>query len=29
MKLPVVSGVELVKAFRKIGYELDAQHGSQ
>jgi predicted RNA binding protein YcfA (HicA-like mRNA interferase family) len=28
MKLPVVSGAEAVKAFRKIGYELDAQHGS-
>lgn len=28
MKLPVVSGVEAVKAFRKIGYEFDEQHGS-
>ena len=28
MKLPVVSGVEAVKAFRKLGYEFDAQHGS-
>jgi hypothetical protein len=25
MKLPVVSGVEVVKALRKIGYELDHQ----
>jgi predicted RNA binding protein YcfA (HicA-like mRNA interferase family) len=28
MKLPVVSGAEVVKVFRKIGYELDEQHGS-
>ena len=28
MKLPVVSGTEVVKAFRKLGYELDEQHGS-
>jgi predicted RNA binding protein YcfA (HicA-like mRNA interferase family) len=28
MKLPVVSGSEAVKAFRKAGYELDEQHGS-
>lgn len=28
MKLPVVSGSEAVKAFRKLGYELDGQHGS-
>ena len=28
MKLPVVSGSAAVEAFRKIGYELDAQHGS-
>jgi predicted RNA binding protein YcfA (HicA-like mRNA interferase family) len=28
MKLPVVSGTEPIKAFRKIGYELDEQHGS-
>lgn len=28
MGLPVVSGAEVVKAFRKIGYELDEQHGS-
>ena len=28
MKLPVVSGNEAVKAFRKVGYEFDAQHGS-
>jgi predicted RNA binding protein YcfA (HicA-like mRNA interferase family) len=28
MKLPVVSGSEAVKAFRKIGYEFDEQHGS-
>jgi predicted RNA binding protein YcfA (HicA-like mRNA interferase family) len=28
MKLPVVSGAELVRAFRKPGYELDEQHGS-
>lgn len=28
MKLPVVSGIDVVKAFRKIGYELDHQTGS-
>ena len=28
MKLPVISGVEAVKALRKIGYELDHQTGS-
>ena len=28
MKLPVVSGVEAVRAFGKAGYELDEQHGS-
>lgn len=28
MKLPVISGSEAVKAFRKLGYELDEQHGS-
>jgi predicted RNA binding protein YcfA (HicA-like mRNA interferase family) len=28
MKLPVVSGKELMRAFQKIGYELDAQQGS-
>lgn len=28
MKLPVVSGSEAVKAFRKLGYEFDEQHGS-
>lgn len=28
MKLPVVSGNQAVKAFGKIGYEFDAQHGS-
>jgi len=28
MKLPVVSGSEAVKAFRKVGYESDEQHGS-
>jgi predicted RNA binding protein YcfA (HicA-like mRNA interferase family) len=28
MKLPVVSGGDAVKAFRKAGYELDEQHGS-
>jgi predicted RNA binding protein YcfA (HicA-like mRNA interferase family) len=28
MKLPVVSGGEAVKAFRKLGYEFDEQHGS-
>ncbi len=28
MKLPVISGAEAVRAFRKAGYELDEQHGS-
>lgn len=28
MKLPVLSGAEAARAFRKIGYELDGQHGS-
>ena len=28
MKLPVVSGSQAVKAFGKIGYESDVQHGS-
>ena len=28
MRLPVVSGTEAVKAFRKAGYEIDEQHGS-
>lgn len=28
MKLPVVSGSGAIKAFGKIGYELDEQHGS-
>ncbi len=28
MKLPVVSGNEAVKVFRKAGYEFDEQHGS-
>jgi predicted RNA binding protein YcfA (HicA-like mRNA interferase family) len=28
MKLPVVSGSEAVKAFQKVGYEFDVQHGS-
>jgi len=28
MKLPVVSGAEAVKAFGKMGYEVDEQHGS-
>jgi predicted RNA binding protein YcfA (HicA-like mRNA interferase family) len=28
MKLPVVSGSEAVKAFGKVGYEFDVQHGS-
>ncbi len=27
-KLPVVSGIETVKAFSKIGYEIDHQTGS-
>ena len=28
MKLPVISGGDAIKAFRKLGYELDEQHGS-
>jgi predicted RNA binding protein YcfA (HicA-like mRNA interferase family) len=28
MKLPVVSGSEAVRAFRKCGYEVDDHHGS-
>ncbi len=28
MKLPIVSGIELVKALSKIGYEIDHQTGS-
>ena len=28
MKLPVVSGGDVVKALRRLGYELDEQHGS-
>ena len=28
MKLPTVSGAEAVRAFSKIGYVFDAQHGS-
>lgn len=28
MKLPIVSGLDAVRAFRKAGYELDEQHGS-
>jgi len=28
MKLPVVSGTEAVKAFGKVGYEVDEQQGS-
>jgi predicted RNA binding protein YcfA (HicA-like mRNA interferase family) len=28
MKLPVISGSEAITAFRKVGYELDEQHGS-
>ena len=28
MRLPVVSGSDAIKAFRKIGYEFDEQHGS-
>jgi predicted RNA binding protein YcfA (HicA-like mRNA interferase family) len=28
MKLPVVSGIEVVKALTKVGYELDHQTGS-
>lgn len=28
MKLPVVSGAQVVKALQRAGYEFDAQHGS-
>jgi predicted RNA binding protein YcfA (HicA-like mRNA interferase family) len=28
MKLPIISGMEAAKAFRKVGYELDEQEGS-
>ena len=28
MKLPVVSGSDAVRVFRKLGYEFDEQHGS-
>ena len=28
MKLPVISGSDAVRAFRKVGYEFDEQHGS-
>jgi predicted RNA binding protein YcfA (HicA-like mRNA interferase family) len=28
MKLPVISGTDAVKAFRRIGYQLDEQEGS-
>ena len=28
MKLPVVSGADTVKAFRRLGYEVDEQEGS-
>jgi predicted RNA binding protein YcfA (HicA-like mRNA interferase family) len=28
MKLPVVSGASVIKAFQKLGYEVDEQHGS-
>ena len=28
MKLPVVAGSDAVKAFRRVGYEFDEQHGS-
>ena len=28
MKLPVIAGDDAVKAFRKIGYHFDEQHGS-
>jgi predicted RNA binding protein YcfA (HicA-like mRNA interferase family) len=28
MKLPVVSGTDAVRAFRKLGYDVDHQHGS-
>jgi len=27
-KLPVISGMEIVKALRKLGYEIDHQTGS-
>jgi predicted RNA binding protein YcfA (HicA-like mRNA interferase family) len=27
MKLPVVSGNDAVRVFRKLGYEFDVQHG--
>jgi predicted RNA binding protein YcfA (HicA-like mRNA interferase family) len=28
VKLPIVSGIDAVRALRKTGYELDEQHGS-
>jgi predicted RNA binding protein YcfA (HicA-like mRNA interferase family) len=28
VKLPVISGAEAVKAFERLGYEFDQQHGS-
>jgi predicted RNA binding protein YcfA (HicA-like mRNA interferase family) len=28
LKLPVVSGADVVKAFRKLGFEVDEQEGS-
>jgi predicted RNA binding protein YcfA (HicA-like mRNA interferase family) len=28
MKLPVVSGTDAIRALRKVGYEIDEQHGS-
>lgn len=28
MKLPVVSGAQVLKVFKKVGYEFDVQHGS-
>jgi predicted RNA binding protein YcfA (HicA-like mRNA interferase family) len=28
VKLPVISGAEAVRAFGRIGYEIDEQHGS-
>lgn len=28
MKLPIISGAEAVKAFRRIGYDFDEQEGS-
>ena len=28
MKLPLVSGSEAVRAFRRVGYDFDEQHGS-